>query len=238
MARFALQDDRGYNQVFGPIGSTTLRAERRYAWFAAQAAGAARVLELGCGLGDAAAYVATHSSAEVVAVDLSEPFLEEARARHVHPNLRFQQCDLFQEGWQRLGAFDLVFGNGILHHLVPRLTEVLARLRAMAPQGRLAFIEPNLLNPACAFMFGTRLGRRLAKLEPQEMAFTPQGLRRALAGAGWQDIRVEMRDFLLPGLNTALVRPSLAVEPLLEATALTRWLAQSHFVTARAGKRA
>jgi hypothetical protein len=66
------------------------------------------------------------------------------------------------------------------------------------------------------------------------MAFTPQGLRRALAGAGWRDIRIEMRDFLLPGLSKALIRPSLAIEPLLEATPLTRWLAQSHFVTAKA----
>jgi SAM-dependent methyltransferase len=234
MARIALQDDRGYNQVFAAVGSTPLRAERRHAWFAAEAAGAGRVLELGCGLGDAAAYVAAHSEAEVVAVDLSEAFLEEARARHPLPNLRFERCDLFEDGWQRLGAFDLVFGNGILHHLVPRLGEVLARLREMAPEGRLAFIEPNLLNPYCAFIFGTGPGRRWAKLEPQEMAFTPQGLRRALAGAGWRDIRIEMRDFLLPGLSKAMIRPSLAIEPLLEATPLTRWLAQSHFVTAKA----
>jgi hypothetical protein len=45
---------------------------------------------------------------------------------------------------------------------------------------------------------------------------------------------VATRDFLLPGLPEALVKPSLVVEPLLEATAATRWLAQSHFITARA----
>jgi len=30
------------------------------------------------------------------------------------------------------------------------------------------------------------------------------------------------------------VKPTLAVEPALEATAATSWLAQSHFITARA----
>jgi hypothetical protein len=38
----------------------------------------------------------------------------------------------------------------------------------------------------------------------------------------------------LPGLPKAAARPILAIEPALEATAATRWLAQSHFVSARA----
>jgi hypothetical protein len=66
------------------------------------------------------------------------------------------------------------------------------------------------------------------------MAFTPGELRHALPAAGWKEVTVATRDFLLPGLPEALVKPSLGVEPLLEATAATRWLAQSHFITARA----
>jgi hypothetical protein len=38
----------------------------------------------------------------------------------------------------------------------------------------------------------------------------------------------------LPGLPKAAARPILAIEPALEASAATRWLAQSHFVSARA----
>ena len=83
-------------------------------------------------------------------------------------------------------------------------------------------------------LFGTPPGRRFGRLEPDEMAFTPWKLRRALAGAGWREVQVRMRDFLVPGLPEALARPVLAIEPALEATALTRWLAQSHFATARA----
>ncbi|MBX9749594.1 MAG: class I SAM-dependent methyltransferase [Roseococcus sp.] len=237
MARIALQDERGYNQVFAPVGSTPLRGRRRGDWFVAQAErlGARRVFEIGCGTGETAAYLAAHSTAEVVAVDLSPVFVAEARARHVAPNLRFEVFDLLGETPLAFGRFDMVFGNGILHHLVTRLAEVLRALHGVTePGGGLAFIEPNFLNPYCAFIFGTRFGRRMARLEPDEMAFTPGELRRALPAAGWREVEVATRDFLLPGLPEALVKPSLAVEPLLEATAVTRWLAQSHFITARA----
>ena len=100
--------------------------------------------------------------------------------------------------------------------------------------GGLAFIEPNFLNPYCAFIFGTGIGRRFAKLEPDEMAFTQGQLRRVLSNAGWRDMQVATRDFLLPGLPESFVKPTLALEPIMEATALTSWLAQSHFITARA----
>jgi SAM-dependent methyltransferase len=210
---------------------------RRGDWFVAQIErlGARRVFEIGCGTGETAAYLAAHSTAEIVAVDLSAAFVAEAKARHAAANLRYEVFDLLGDTPLAFGRFDLVCGNGILHHLVTRLTEVLRALHNVtAPGGGLAFIEPNFLNPFCAFIFGTRLGRRFANLEPNEMAFTPGELSRALPNAGWQGVTVATRDFLLPGLPKALVRPSLAVEPLLEATALTRWLAQSHFITARA----
>ncbi|WP_165585384.1 bifunctional 2-polyprenyl-6-hydroxyphenol methylase/3-demethylubiquinol 3-O-methyltransferase UbiG [Roseococcus sp. SYP-B2431] len=237
MSKIAVQDERGFNQVFAPVGSTPLRMRRRNDWFIAQAArlGAKRILEIGCGTGEAAAQVAAGTSAEVVAVDISDAFLERARANHQAPNLRYEKLDLLGADPLRLGRFDLVFGNGILHHLVVRLPEVLRALHGVTgPGGGLAFIEPNFLNPYCAFIFGTGLGRRLAKLEPDEMAFTPAQLRRALPEAGWREVEVATRDFLLPGLPTALAKPVLAVEPALESLALTRWLAQSHFVTARA----
>jgi hypothetical protein len=210
MAGIGLQDERGFNQIFAPVGSTPFRASRRYGWFVAEAQ-------------------------RIGAKRISETFLEQARATHVLPNLRFERLDLLSDDIGRLGRFDMVFGNGILHHLVLRLNDVLRALHALAAEGGgLAFIEPNFLNPYCAFIFGTGVGRRFAKLEPDEMAFTPNELRRALPMAGWREVVVTTRDFLLPGLPSRLTRPILAIEPVLEATALTRWLAQSHFISARA----
>jgi 2-polyprenyl-3-methyl-5-hydroxy-6-metoxy-1,4-benzoquinol methylase len=193
------------------------------------------VLEIGSGTGETAAWLAANSVAEIVAVDVSPAFTAVARERHRAPNLRFECFDLLGEVPSDLGRFDFVCGNGILHHLVRQLDAFLGTLHGLTnPGGGLAFIEPNLLNPYCAFIFGTRIGRRLARLEPEEMAFTPAATKARRRPAGWQSVQVTTRDFLLPGIPEALVRPTLAIEPALEATALTRWLAQSNFALARA----
>ncbi len=66
------------------------------------------------------------------------------------------------------------------------------------------------------------------------MAFTPGQLRAALPAAGWRDVEVRTRDFLVPGLPRWTIRPIRALEAPLEAMPATRWLAQSHFMTAKA----
>ncbi|MEW6641283.1 MAG: class I SAM-dependent methyltransferase [Pseudomonadota bacterium] len=236
MAKITLQDERGFSQLFAPVGSTPFRALRRNDWFVAQAErlGARRILEIGCGAGEAAAHVAAKTAAEVIGIDISEAFLRDARAHHSAPNLRFESFDLFNDDPTIFGQFDLIYGNGILHHLVLRLDAILRILRGMTrPGGGMAFIEPNFMNPYCAFIFGTKIGRKWARLEPDEMAFKASALGQAISHAGWQDVSVTTRDFLVPGIPTALIKPILAVEPVLEGLAPTRWLAQSHFVTAQ-----
>ncbi len=210
--------------------------ERRHDWFIAQIGtlGARRVLEIGCGTGETAAHLAAHSEAEIVAVDISQAFVTAARSHFSADNLRYELFDLMGEEPLAFGRFDLICGNGILHHLVLELPRMLRTLRAMTnPGGGIAFIEPNFLNPYCAFIFGTKIGRRFARLEPDEMAFTRNELQSVLAETGWGTVTVETRDFLVPGLPECLVKPVVGLEPMMQATRLTRWLAQSHFVTAR-----
>ncbi len=236
MPDMVVRDERGFNQVYTLSGSTVLRAKRRNDWFVAEARqiGARRVLELGSGTGEAAAHVAAHLDAEVVAVDLSQVFVDHARATHKAGNLAFERFDLLNDNPLRFGQFDLIFGNGILHHLVQQLGGVLSTLHRMTTSaGGAAFIEPNFNNPFCAFIFGTQVGRRWARLEPDEMAFTPSELREAFKGAGWNSVSVKTRDFLLPGLPNIISKPLLAIEPALEYFTATSCIAQSHFLTAR-----
>ena len=134
MTKLSLQDEREFNQIFTSVGSTPLRATRRNDWFAEKAreVGARRVLEIGCGSGAAAAHIAIKTGLEVVAVDISDKFLDHARTTYSLPNLSFEKLDLLADDLGRFGRFDLVFGNGILHHLVLRLDEVLRALHSLA----------------------------------------------------------------------------------------------------------
>lgn len=235
-AGFAVSDERGFNQVFRPVGTTPYRAQRRYDWFVrqAQALSATRILEIGCGLGDAAYHVARSTGSEVLGIDLSPAFVDAAKQRFSVPNLTYRVLDIWSADLDALGSFDIVIGNGILHHLRLRLVETLGRLRGLTvPGGAIAFIEPNLLHPACMLLFGTSVGRRIGKLEPDEMAFRAGELTDAVRAAGWRDICVRTGDLLLPGLPKFLIKPILALESVVEATASTRIFGQSHFLTAR-----
>jgi len=233
--KISVQDERGYSQLFREVGSSRYRAARRHEWFIAQAQqrSAKRILEIGCGTGEACAAVARGTGAEVIGVDISNAFLDRARATHHAENVCFEKLDLFSDNLATLGKFDFIFGNGILHHLVTHLRETLQRLREITTErGGIAFIEPNFMNPYCAFIFGTKIGRKWSLLEPEEMAFRASQLRAIVTETGWQNVQVQTRDFLLPGLPQPLIRPVLAVEPFFESTILTKWLAQSHFVSA------
>lgn len=230
-----LQDERGYNQVFRPIGTTIERARRRHEWLAEQARNrsANRILEIGCGLGEAAYSVAVTTGVEVVGIDLSPAFIEEAQRRFSAPNLSYKVVDIWSDEFDKLERFDIVMGNGILHHLRPKLVDVLARLRSLArPGAGLAFIEPNLLHPACWFLFGTALGRKIGKLEPDEMAFWAGELCEAVSAAGWSSVEVKTGDLLLPGLPTFLTPPILSLEHWTKDSIAARFLGQSHFLTA------
>jgi SAM-dependent methyltransferase len=235
-------DERGYNQIFARSPAQALRLRRRAQAIIsalplpADAPGrrAARILELGCGMGELAHELAVLTEAQVTGVDLSEQFIARAREDYRRPNLDFIVADLTKEipvsGHERYHA---ITGNGILHHLYCHLDSVLPALhRWLQPGGRLVFWEPNLWNPYVWAIFTLPPFRRLAKLEPDEMAFTPGFIRAKLAKAGFVRVEIVTRDFLLPNTPKALIRPVVAVGDQLDRIPLVNRMAQSLFVVA------
>ena len=138
-----------------------------------------RILDFGCGTGDtAAALVARVPGAEVVGVDVSAPALALARASH--PAARF--ADLAE--LPALGAFDLCYVNGVLHHVEPaQRGETLATIfAALRPGGRLALFENNAWNP------GAWMVMRRIPFDRDAVPMSPRQARRLVARAGFADV--------------------------------------------------
>ena len=228
-----IQDDRGYNQVWKDSEATRIRASRRCDKFLGQMDRDrdASVLEIGCGLGSNAYQMAIRSGFHVLATDLSPKFIEDARLRYQNPRLEFRVLDFNDTRMCEGMSFDYIVGNGILHHLYHDLDRALVNIRRLLKKGgKMVFYEPNLHNPYIFMIFSFAPLRRLAYLEPAEMAFSKGYAIDKLTKAGFRDIHVEHSDFLLPGIPEILIKPSIKVGDILERCPGLRNLAQSIFI--------
>jgi len=147
-----------------------------------------RVLDIGCGAGEAAVYF-TLSGAQVTALDISGAFLRVVK----------DVCRRFSVDVASVIApaealpfpdesFDIVYGNSVLHHLDldAAMSEV---YRVLRPGGRAYFIEPLAYNPIIS------LYRRMAGTmrTPDEQPLRFADLRRLEPLFA----RVEHREFWL-----------------------------------------
>ncbi|MDB5195577.1 MAG: hypothetical protein JWO84_761 [Parcubacteria group bacterium] len=232
----SIKDDRGYNQGFALAHSSTVRMERRTDWLLGQMeiTPATRILEIGCGTGEVSYWMAQRSVAQVVGTDLCVPFIEEAREKYRIPTLRYEVVDFHDATAFSGERFDYIVGNGILHHLYEGLDAACASMRRLLKDGgKMIFLEPNLYNPYVYLIFTYPWLRTLAHLEPDEMAFSKPFIRDTLARAGFEDIEIDYKDFLLPGIPDALIKPSIRIGDILEKLPLVRGVSQSLFIRAR-----
>lgn len=228
-------DDRGYNQGFKETYAWEKRMERRARWMMQHMRPGAdkRVLEIGCGTGYAAYYIAKESGKNVLGSDLCQPFIEAAKEKYQLDNLEYATLDFNVAASNVNERFDYIIGNGILHHLYYNLQAVLGTLKTLlADNGKIIFMEPNIYNPYVAAIFKNKKLRSWARLEPDEMAFSKSFIQKRLAEAGFQNINVQYKDFLLPGVPRFLVQPSIIVGNVLEKTPL-RVVSQSILISAQ-----
>jgi len=230
-----VKDDRGFNQGFKLVPSTEIRMKRRAEFMISKMNPAKKgtVLEIGCGRGEVSYWIAEATGNQVTGSDLCIPFIEDAKKLYQLPNLSYEVLDFNHPDHIQNRKFDYIVGNGILHHLYTHLDAALKTLYSLLnPGGKIIFIEPNIYNPYCAVIFHIGFMRKLANLEPDEMAFTGSFIKHKLQAAGFQNIETEYKDFLLPGVPSWSVQPLIAAGNLLEKIPLVDHLAQSVFITA------
>jgi SAM-dependent methyltransferase len=235
-------DERGYNQIFKPSPTQALRLRRRAGAMVREMRlpptpeerSRIHILEIGCGRGELAHHLALVTGACVTGVDLSPGFVEHASATYRLPNLKFAVVDLAREfPATAADRYHYIVGNGILHHLYHHLDEFFPVLSHwLVPGGRLVFWEPNLWNPYVFLIFSVPVLRRLARLEPDEMAFTAGFISKKLATAGFDPVSTSTRDFLLPNTPSVLANPVVRLGGWLERVPGLNRLAQSVFIVA------
>lgn len=232
-----IKDDRGYNQGFRPSKTVSVRNKRRFNYILNNIDINSRyeILEIGCGLGDLSYFLAQNPDNKVLGTDLCLPFIEEAKKKYSLPNLDYVSLDINQTEKLNNRKFDYIVGNGILHHLYSGLDKTLKNLRNLLKNGgKIIFLEPNLLNPYCYLIFNTtHFFRNWAKLEPTEKAFTKTLIKKKLISAGFIDIMIEYKDFLIPVMPYSLIKPTIFIGDFLEKTPVLKFMSQSLLIVGK-----
>ena len=236
-----IKDERGFNQIFEDTLAAKIRKERRCDYMIGQMDKTnfntqTNILEIGCGSGEALKYIAEKTGTTCLGIDLSKKFIDGANEKYKNTNLSYEVANFNDpesfNGEMAYNKFDYVIGNGILHHLYYNLDNSLVNLhKLLKANGRIIFIEPNINNPYVALIFKIPYLREKTFLEPDEMAFSGNFIKKKIMTAGFSSCNTEVKDFLLPNIPEKLINPVIKLGNILEKTPLT-FIAQSVFITA------
>jgi 2-polyprenyl-3-methyl-5-hydroxy-6-metoxy-1,4-benzoquinol methylase len=189
------------------------------------------VLEIGCGRGEVSFWIAEQTKMEVLGTDLCVPFIEKAKTAFQLPNLNFEVLDFNNAAQVKGRKFDYIIGNGILHHLYYHLPEALSNIKSLLHKnGKMIFMEPNIYNPYCALIFQIPFLRKKAHLEPDEMAFSKSFISKELKKAGFVNVHVSYKDFLLPGVPDFAINPLIQIGNVAEKLPGLKMISQSIFI--------
>jgi 2-polyprenyl-3-methyl-5-hydroxy-6-metoxy-1,4-benzoquinol methylase len=237
----SIKDEKGFNQSFKKTYAQEIRIKRRFDYMINQMDLIGKnpeeinVLEIGCADGMGLKYLANKTKVKALGIDISNLFINEAR-KDSKSNLSFEVVDFNDPntfvGEMEYSKFDYIIGNGILHHLYYNLDDSLVNLKKLLKDGgKIIFIEPNLYNPYIFLIFKFSNFRKIANLEPDEMAFTDSFITNKLNSLGFKNTKTEIRDFLLPNTPFFLIKPIIYLGNILEKT-IFKNIAQSIFIVA------
>lgn len=138
-----------------------------------------RILDFGCGTGSGIPWLLAMDGVEaVIGTDVSTKSLETASKRFEDPRVDFVETKTITS----MGKFDLIFCNGVFHHILPSdRAEVLTMIRnRLNPRGIFALWENNPWNP------GTRIIMSRIPFDRDAVTITPPEAERLAESAEFQ----------------------------------------------------
>ncbi|HRC87720.1 MAG TPA: class I SAM-dependent methyltransferase [Thermoanaerobaculia bacterium] len=195
-----------------------------------------RVLEIGCGRGDFACWMARQPSRpqRVVAADFASVAVERGRrfaAELGLENLAFTVADIERLPFET-ASFDTVVSCETVEHVPSPPRALLELARVLRPGGRLFLSTPNYFNVWAFYRGALRLaGRRFSEAgQPiNQLMLAP----RTLAWVRGAGLEVEAFDGVQHTFPTWPGRAALSLPALERARPLTRWFGQQTLVVAR-----
>jgi SAM-dependent methyltransferase len=240
-ARHAAELDQGTrlatadaDSVWGWSGAAgTIRADRRARFMIenCRLGPGVRCLELGAGTGIFTERLAA-TGCDLVAIELSPDTAARCQAK-VGSAAEVVVGNIETGEGLEGRTFDAIVGVSVLHHI--DLPAALAStFSLLAPGGRFAFSEPNIVNPLIWAERNIDWLRRRRHVLEHERAFTAGGLKEDFEEAGYTVDVAEPYEFLWPNAPGVLVPGVLRIEPLLERTPLRAIAGSVHIAGRRA----
>jgi SAM-dependent methyltransferase len=182
--RFSITYERDLAKAIAVTGDgRAFYAQRRIDWtaqcIAKQGLEVRRILDYGCGDGTTLPIlVSKFKTDDVLGVDASNASIALARKSIVTEKTSFLTTD----EWIPDGSRDLVYVNGVFHHIPPveRKESLLAIRRALKQDGFFAFWENNPWNP------GTRYVMSQCAFDKDAITISPREAREMLSQAGFK----------------------------------------------------
>ena len=171
----------------------------------------ASALDYGCGIGGTTVLLRRILHAQnVVGLDVSQRSIEIAKLRHEGDGIHFSAF----QGYVPLAEIDLVYCNGVFHHIpvAERDQDIRYIFDALRPGGLLALWENNAWNP------GTRYVMSRCSFDRDAITLTESQTRNLVERNGFERLQTDYRFFFprslcwFRGAERALVKVPLGAQ--------------------------